>query len=252
MAKTTKKILIPLLAMALVVGGLGVAATSANAATTPSTQSTHTNSAHNRNRGKGVMGTVASINGNTLTVTGKIGPKSTATAVTYTVDATNAKVMKSATSGAKPTTVTIADIQVGDTIMVQGTVNGTSVTAISIFDGKFTPRSPGTNPASKSSFGHGVVGTVSAIDGTTLTVAGKTGPKSTATAVTYTIDASNAKITKRVAGTTPTAPTTIAVSAIQVGDKVMVRGTVNGTSVTATNIVDGLMQGFRGKSTSTK
>ena len=97
----------------------------------------------------------------------KLDPSQRHCRSTYTVDATNAKVMKSATSGVKPTTATIADIQVGDTVMVQGTVSGTSVTATSIFDGKFTPRYQRTNPAStgKSVFGRGVVGTVSAVNG---------------------------------------------------------------------------------------
>lgn len=71
----------------------------------------------------------------------------------------------------------------------------------------------------------GIVGTVSAISGTTLTVAGKDG-------VTYTVDASAATL----AGSEGS---NFTLADVKVGDKVNVRGTVSGTSVTATKIVDG-------------
>jgi len=77
-----------------------------------------------------VMGIVSAISGNTLTVSGKQGFGSTATTTTYTVDATNAKITKNNTTG------TIASIAVGDTVMVQGTISGTNVTATIIRDGK--------------------------------------------------------------------------------------------------------------------
>ncbi|MDR3548681.1 MAG: hypothetical protein P4M11_10535 [Candidatus Pacebacteria bacterium] len=81
----------------------------------------------------GVMGTVASIDGDILTVTGHATPKTATT--TYTVDATNAKIFKVGSSNARPATTTISAIQVNDSVIVQGTVNGTSVTASSIIDG---------------------------------------------------------------------------------------------------------------------
>ncbi|HUO75736.1 MAG TPA: DUF5666 domain-containing protein [Candidatus Paceibacterota bacterium] len=77
----------------------------------------------------------------------------------------------------------------------------------------------------------GIIGSVSAISGTTLTVTGKVGPQG-GTATTYTVDASGATVTKN--------GTASSVSAIAVGDMVMVQGTVNGTSVTATAIRDGM------------
>jgi membrane-bound inhibitor of C-type lysozyme len=83
----------------------------------------------------GVMGTVSSVDGTTLTVTGFGRPdsaSSTNTATTtYSVDASGATVMKdNATS-------TVSAIAVGDAVTVRGTVSGTSITATSIFDGKF-------------------------------------------------------------------------------------------------------------------
>ena len=93
----------------------------------------------------GVMGTVTAISGNTITVTSKQfsahqwGGSGTAqaspttqptpTTITYTVDATNATVKKNAATSA------VSSIAVGDMVMVQGTVSGTSVTATSIIDG---------------------------------------------------------------------------------------------------------------------
>lgn len=83
----------------------------------------------------------------------------------------------------------------------------------------------------------GVFGTVSAISGATITVQGHA-PGSQAqssganTDTTYTVDASNATVTKD--------GTTSSVGSIAVGDTVRVEGTVSGTNVAATEIHDGL------------
>lgn len=71
---------------------------------------------------------------------------------------------------------------------------------------------------------HGVMGTVSAVNGSSITLTGKDG-------TTYTVDAGSASITKDM---------TVSVSDIKVGDTLMAHGTVSGTSVTATNIHDGV------------
>ena len=192
--------------------------------------------AHTNN---GVMGTVSAVNGTTLTVTSKARPNkgsstttTTATPVTYTVDATNATVTKSGTASS------VSAIAVGDTVMVQGTVSGTSVTATTIRDGVMT-RTPGTFGATGAHTNNGVMGTVSAVNGTTLTVTSKARPNrgssataTVATPVTYTVDASSATVTK--------SGTASSVSAIAVGDTIMVRGTVSGTNVTAKTIMDGM------------
>jgi hypothetical protein len=75
----------------------------------------------------GVFGKVTAIDGTTLSVLGGGRPSTTQT--TYTVNAANATVLKNAT------TSSVGAIAVGDSVMVQGTVSGATVTATRIFDG---------------------------------------------------------------------------------------------------------------------
>lgn len=179
----------------------------------------------------GVVGKVSAVNGDILTVAGRQGFGSTSVATTFTVDATNAVVKKN------NATSTVSSIAVGDTVAVQGTVSGTNVTATMIRDGVgmmggrrgpggMGPRSATSTPPTSPVVGNGqpiVAGTVSAISGSTVTINNKSN-------VQYTIDASNAKILE--------GQNTIALSSVAVGDSVVVQGTVNGTSVTATTIID--------------
>lgn len=95
----------------------------------------------------------------------------------------------------------------------------------------------------------GIFGTVTAIDGDTLSVTAMTRPfmgatstPSGATTTVYTVDATNATVYKG------SATTTVPVSSISVNDKVMVQGTVSGTDVTATTIRDGVMGPAMGRS----
>ena len=176
----------------------------------------------------GVFGTVSAINGSTITVNSKgFGPNATAT--TYTVDGTNATVTKNGAASS------VGNIAIGDIIMVQGTVSGTNVTATTIRDGMpqgmpgrgwgpHASTTPKVAPYVPQGNGEPVVGgSVTAIDGTTLTITNKAG-------VTYTADASNAAVS--IKGATST------VSSIATGDSVVVQGTVNGTSITASSIID--------------
>ncbi|MGB7957550.1 MAG: DUF5666 domain-containing protein [Minisyncoccia bacterium] len=71
----------------------------------------------------GVFGQVTAINGTTITITDSRNN------TTYTIDASSAAVTKNGAASS------IASIAVGDTIMVQGTTSGDSVTATSIMDG---------------------------------------------------------------------------------------------------------------------
>jgi hypothetical protein len=179
----------------------------------------------------GVFGTVASVSGDVVTVNGKQGFGTSATSTTFTVDATNATVTKNGTVG------TISSIVAGDTIMAQGTLTGTNLVASTIRDGQMGMRggpnglggnksgTPPTQPISPIT-GNGqpvIAGSVSAINGSSLTVTNKSN-------VTYTVDATNAKIVQ--------GQTTISVSGITVGDMVIVQGTVNGNSVTASSVID--------------
>lgn len=87
----------------------------------------------------GVFGTVSAINGTTLTITSKAMPQKdaknsgdsgAAAEVTYTIDASKATFSNNGESS------TISNIAVGDSVMVQGTISGTSVAAASINKGK--------------------------------------------------------------------------------------------------------------------
>jgi hypothetical protein len=191
----------------------------------------------------GVFGTVSTISGTTLTLSSKGfgGPQATdasASAKTYTVDASSATVFK---DGA---TSTLSSVAVGDTVMAAGTVSGTSVTATTIRDGVVSGmggkpgetqqgtsdmRGEGGHASSTPSViqGNGepvIGGTVSTVSGNALTVTTAQGN------VTYSVDVSSAVIKKDNA--------TSSVSNIAVGDKVVVQGTVNGNSVAASSVID--------------
>jgi hypothetical protein len=161
-----------------------------------------------------------------------MGPKpatgSTATTTpvttTYTVDTTSATITKNNVAGS------ISSIAVGDTIMAQGTLTGTNLVATTIRDGVMTRTpgatgQPGTNQPSPIT-GNGqpvVAGTVSSVSGNTLVITNKSN-------VTYTIDATNAKIVE--------GQNTITISNVAVGDNVIVQGTVSGNSITASSVID--------------
>ena len=68
-----------------------------------------------------ILGTVSSINGSSITITNKSN-------VSYTVDVTNARIVKG------NTTIAVSSLASGDSVIVQGTVNGPLVTATSIID----------------------------------------------------------------------------------------------------------------------
>jgi Domain of unknown function (DUF5666) len=175
-----------------------------------------------------VMGSVSSISGTTITLNGRVTPGNNAT-TTYNIDASNAKIFK---GGA---TSTISNIATGDMIFVEGTVNGSNVTATAIRDGvRGVGFGPGKrelegprNASSSTAFtGNGqplVAGKISAVSGNTLTV-------TTGNNVTYTVDATNAKILK---GKDP-----ISLSGVVNGDGVLVQGAVNGNSIVAATIID--------------
>ena len=168
-----------------------------------------------------VIGTVSAISGKSITISGRQGLDSKIAAKTFTVDATNAKVIKNGAAG------TLSDIVLGDIIFVQGTISGTNITAVTIRDGI------SQGPMDSNRMNPSVVGKVSAISGNTLTVISerKNEQSSTSNTTTYTVDATNAKILR--------GETAIKVSDIAVGDNIIVQGTVTGSNVSATTIRDG-------------
>jgi len=184
------------------------------------------------NRKPSAFGTVSAINGNIITLNGKQGFGSSSTDVTYTVDATNAKIIKNNIAG------TISSIAIGDTLMVQGVISGTNVTATNIRDGVIKKGITGVKdaktkkleqtPSTPAITGNGqpvVAGTVSAINGSTLTITNKSN-------VSYTVDATSAKIIQDPSNAV------ILISNITVGDNLIIQGVVNGNSVVASNIID--------------
>ena len=80
-----------------------------------------------------IVGTVSAVSGTTLTVTGRVMPKSTTPAPNYTVDASSATVRKDNTAS------NVSAIAVGDTVRVQGTRTGTNIVAKIIIDGVIQP-----------------------------------------------------------------------------------------------------------------
>jgi hypothetical protein len=182
-------------------------------------------------QGRGILGTVSSVSGNTITVNVAarkgFGTSTQATAVaaaTYTIDASGATVYKN------NATSSVSNIVSGDTVMVQGTVSGTNVTAKVIRDGKMPMENfqKGNRATSTEQMISGdgnpvVAGTVSAISGNTITLKNNSNTQ-------YTVDASSADIKKGEA--------TSSVSSISIGDNILVQGTVNGSSVTATMVID--------------
>ena len=88
--------------------------------------------------------------------------------------------------------------------------------------------------------GQFVIGTVSAVNGSTITIT--TNQRGSNAAVTYSVDASGAvinKIVKTASQTGAPTQTVIEASGIAVGDKLMVQGTISGTNIVATQIRDG-------------
>jgi len=162
---------------------------------------------------RGIFGTVTAINGDIITMQHTTHTKgsTTITSSTYTVDATNAIITKNNAESA------ITDIAINDKIHVKGTVNGSAITATKIVDGVTTRHHV-----------PGIHGTVTAVNGDTLTVqtAARTKGTTTKPAVTYTVNASAATVTKNKVAST--------ISAITVGD-------ISGTTVTATKIHDGII-----------
>ena len=185
---------------------------------------------HNANGARpATFGKVTAINGTNLTVAGRTGFGSSSTTTTFTILATNATVIKN------NATSSLSAIAVGDTVVVMGTTNGQTITATSIRDG-VVPMGHGGNMGSSTDKYHDgngpaitgngqpvILGTVSSINGSSVTITNKSN-------VSYTVDATNARIVKGNA--------TIAVSSLASGDSVIVQGAVNGSSVTATSIID--------------
>jgi riboflavin synthase alpha subunit len=78
-----------------------------------------------------VIGTVAGVDGSTLTVTSQDG-------TSYTVQTSNDTSVVIASNGTL-SQGSLSDVETGDAVRVEGTVSGTTVTATEIHDGQLFP-----------------------------------------------------------------------------------------------------------------
>lgn len=218
----TKKGAILLSSLGLIAGMAGTVALQTHAATSSDESATTTSDNAKKFTPPAAMGSVTAISGNTITITDK------KSGTVYTVDASGAVVEKmptetsgssSSTTRPTPTTISVSGISIGDNVMVEGTVSGTSITATRIMDGLMGG-------------GHGdhmgqpgTTGTVASVSGNTITLTGTDGK-------TYTVEAGSATLKKL---------STISVSDIQAGDTLMVNGTTSGTTITAKDVMDGAL-----------
>jgi ribosome maturation factor RimP len=171
-------------------------------------------------------GTVTAVNGTNLTIETMVKKVKT----TYTVNATSAAITSWAKTGS--TTITAADVKVGDKVVVDGSLSATTVTATAVHDlGQMMKKGkPGFDkPTNVFS------GTVTSVSGSTITVTGMN-------KTVYTIDAGTATITKGMGA----ASTKLTIGDIKTGDKVFAVGALTGTNVVATSVRDlGVFTGKR-------
>jgi len=176
-----------------------------------------------------VRGTVTGINGTNLTV-------SNASGTVYTVDASNAAISKGY-AGLNATTTTISAIEIGNQVIVIGTISGTSITATSIHVGVGLSNRGGKKPGTTINKPVTILGTVSSVNGASISLSAKNG--------NFTVDATGAKIIRRFGAA-------MQVADIQVGDNLQVEGRVNSTTtVTAKTIRDLSLQAKNGTFTGT-
>jgi hypothetical protein len=202
----------------------------------------------NERRGQqapGVTGAVTGISGTTITVSSRAMGGNSGETASYTVDASAAtikKITNTSSEEGKPTVaaISLADLKVGNTVMVAGTVSGTTVKATAVTVGIFPAQRNGEDNGigRDAKLGLGISGTVDTVSGSTVTV--KTDRRGNQEDGTFTVDASAAVIKKltvaNVAGAQTSTETAITVAMLAAGDSVIVKGTVTGTTVKATEI----------------
>ncbi len=167
----------------------------------------------------GIIGKITAVDGMKITVSSPTPWNKDSKTTVYTVDATNAKIIKGDVENSPA-----SSLMIGDMIVAEGTVTGTNVSATVIHDGMWRPKWEGAKDTFESSGDPVVGGTVTAISNTTITIKNKAG-------ITYTIDAGAAKFG-------PMNGTTHTLADIKVGNNLLVQGPVSNTSVTAKFVMD--------------
>jgi hypothetical protein len=201
----------------------------------------------NKNGNEMISGKVTEVDDDTITITGKkgFGGKEETASTTYTIDASNAKVSNMTNSANNKTTVSsnsVSDIAIGDRIIVEGKVSGTTITATSIIigvqiNGNNTGDQHNGKNASSSPRGDfknfNYSGEITAIDDETISLSTKnSGKDNNSDTTSYSVDTSNAKITSGQGDSQET----LSVSDLSVGDTIGVTGTASDNTITATAI----------------
>jgi hypothetical protein len=198
-------------------------------------------------KGKAFVGIVDTVSGTGFTMKLTARYEGASTGTLFTVDTVQAKFFQAniveagtstATTTGSSTPATLAQVVKGDRVLVNGTLEGTKITAKNVHIGiparaekRIEDRKEKREEAKPIDLirqGDGqpvIVGTVGTTTGssTTFTLTNKSN-------VVYTIDAANTKVyLKSATGT---------VIDIKTGDRVVVQGAVSGTSITATTVID--------------
>lgn len=186
----------------------------------------------------GAMGIITAISGTTLTIT-SAQPGSATT--TLTVNAASTTVKKMAVSDAtstKPQMITqsLADLSVGERVVVRGTRTGTTIVATEIVEVPTDmPKNPIRDMAKDAiehmkddrsmQFGRGVVGVVQDMNGTTFNLKAMNG-------TVYAVNAASSTVRNGAA--------TSSLANITNGERVAVQGDVANTTITARVIMENI------------
>lgn len=195
-----------------------------NATTTTTTQkendnndkgdhATSTDNGSAENDSKTTVGVVSAVSSSTITLNAKGG-------VIYSITTAGATI-----SGPHGTSIALANIQVGDTLMVKGVKTGTTISAQKIFDGALEIRN---FVAANGAVGAGIV---TSINGSTFTIK-PLGTQATTTVTT------NGSTTFQLNGQ-PASSTALAV-----GSKVLLTGTTTSQTSIGASIVNIFSAGF--------
>jgi ribosome maturation factor RimP len=178
-------------------------------------------------KSSGISGKIASISGTTITLEAE-------DSYTITINASSATVKKlistTSTSSATSTAVSVSDLKVGDFITVKGNI---TVSASEIIAGTQSSEKP-SNPGAETSDTKRIVGTVTAIDNTTITInSAQKNSTDGGETTTYTVNASGATVTQKTKEGTDEI---LAISDIKVGNTIFVQGEASDSTITATAI----------------
>jgi preprotein translocase subunit YajC len=211
---------------------------------------------------RGMVGTVTAVDADTITI------KTGTTTTTYSVTSasvldkpgtppTTAPSAGTDPTPVKPTTITLADVKVGDTVFFGTTTSGGTIIN-HLLDGKlpigrgFRGGGPGRGGFG-GQLGRELTGTVTAVGSGTVTI--KTGTTATAYSVTSTSVLDKAPTAPTTPPTTPPStttkptpvkPTTITLGDIKVGDTVFFGTTTSGGTIIS-HLTDGKLPAFGGR-----